>query len=117
MRAPAEFGRLAALADEAVNRPRVDKLSGLFRRPVADLGVPLGDVDGLDTQELGQRPPFGLGGRLGNLDACVFGNVDEGLLDKMGHQAWVRAVCRDNGACLGSELGPQSKHLFALCVV
>ena len=57
MRAPAELGRLAALAHEAFDRPGVDELSDLFGL-IGHLRVALGDVDDLDRELLRQARPF-----------------------------------------------------------
>ena len=56
VRAPAELGRLAAFAHEAVHRPGVDELARHFR-PVRNLGVALGDVDHLDAECLRRGSP------------------------------------------------------------
>src|SRR3546814_6536310 len=48
--APAELSRLAALADEAVDRPGVDELADLLRTG-GDLGVALGDVAYIRSEE------------------------------------------------------------------
>mmetsp|Transcript_18660 Transcript_18660/g.48629 ORF Transcript_18660/g.48629 Transcript_18660/m.48629 type:complete len:319 (+) Transcript_18660:112-1068(+) len=82
---PAKFGRLTALADEAIDTPSVDKLSGLLWLCVADLRVPLRDVDRLDPELLCERPPPRTGGRLGNFHASVLGNVKQGALDVVRH--------------------------------
>ena len=64
MRPPAELGRLRAFAHEAVHRPGVDELVQ-FLRLLADLGIPLGDVDDLDAQRLRElRPLLAAGGTL-----------------------------------------------------
>src|ERR1700726_3006641 len=54
--APSQLGRLRAFADEAVHRPSIDELVGLLRR-LGYLSVPLGDVDDLDPELLGELGP------------------------------------------------------------
>ena len=56
VRAPAQLGRLRALADEAVHRPGVDELARLLGL-VGDLRVALGDVDDLDAELARERRP------------------------------------------------------------
>ena len=51
MGAPAQLGRLAALANEAIDRPSVYELSDLFGH-VLDLRIPFRNVNGLDTARL-----------------------------------------------------------------
>src|SRR5450631_317251 len=56
MRAPAEFGRLGAFADEAVDRPRIDEFVGGLRHS-RDLSIALGDVNDLDAEVAAQFGP------------------------------------------------------------
>ena len=88
MRAPTELGGLQALRDEALDRPRVDEHAARLRvaRP---LGVALGDMDALDADALHQPAPLLAGLRLGDLEAEVLGEVEQGLLDHPGHHARV----------------------------
>ena len=107
--APAQFRRLAALADEAVDRPGVDELAG----PLGDvgrLGVALGDVDDLDPEIAGQRPPVGADARraaVGDVPAGVAGDVEQGELDEVGDEAGVGAVGDDRGRRRGLGLQRQ----------
>src|SRR5450759_649818 len=57
VRAPAEFGRLRALAHEALHRPGVDELVRLLGH-VCDLSIALGDMNDLDTQGVGKLGPL-----------------------------------------------------------
>src|SRR5471032_3384956 len=109
VRAPAELGWLHALGDEALNRPGIDEdILGL--RPLADLGVALGDVDALDAGLLGKLTPFLARLRLLELETDILGDVDQRLLDEPGHHprigaaagygggaAWVLAARRQYG--------------------
>ena len=96
VRAPAELGRLAALGDEAVDRPGVDELArtlGLARH----LGVALGDVDRLHAQVAEQPRPACAVGRLRMRQAGVAGDDQRRLLDQLRDQARVGALGADRG--------------------
>ena len=91
VRAPAELGRLTALADEAVDRPRVDELARTLRH-VRDLRVALGDVDHLDLQLGRERRPLLARARIAGGDAGVRRKIEQRLLHEVRHQAGIRAV-------------------------
>ena len=91
MRAPAELGRLAAFADEAVDRPGVDELAEALRH-LRDLRVALGDVDHLHLQLVRQRRPLLARARIAGVDAGVGREIQQRLLDEVRHQAGIRAV-------------------------
>jgi hypothetical protein len=94
VRAPAEFGWLAAFAGKAFDRPGIDELA----RPlgmVRHLGVALGDVNRLDTQPLRQCGPAGTITRLGIRVADRPRDVEQGLLDEVRHQAGIDAMRQD----------------------
>src|SRR5216683_3199675 len=94
--APAELGRLRALADEAFDRPGIDELA----RPlgdVGDLGVALGDVDDLDAERLGERAPAGTRSGLGNRPSGITGEVEQRLLDEMRDEARIGAMRQHGG--------------------
>ena len=109
MRAPAELGRLRALADKAVDRPGVDELARLLRRH-RHLGIALGDMDGLDAEALGETRP--LAAAAGNTGAeprvageVGAGEVEKRLLDEMRDEARIGAVRHDRGRALEESGG------------
>ena len=55
--APAQFGGLQALAEEAVDGPGVDEFADCLG-PVGDLGIAFGDMDYLDSEPGGLRGPL-----------------------------------------------------------
>ena len=96
MRAPAEFGRLQALGDEALHRPGIDE--GVHRlRLLGALGVALGDMDALDAGLLGEPAPLLAGLRLLELEADVAGDIEQRLLDEPGHHPRIGAAAADRG--------------------
>jgi hypothetical protein len=116
MTAPAEFGRLTAFADEAVDRPGVDELADFLRRE-RHLGVALGDVDHFHAEAWREPRP--------SRRACVgssrrrpvsAGDVQQRLLDEMRHEAGIRAV-RDHGRGAARAALPQRQRAFAQRVV
>ena len=115
MRAPAQLRRLAALTDEAVDRPGVHELA----RPLAEvrhLGVALGDVDRLDAEALRQRgPALARGGRQARL-ADVARDGQQRLLDEMRDQTWIGAMRQHRGRPARQRAG-QLEHGFAQRVV
>ena len=96
VRAPAEFGRLHPLGQEALDRPGVDEDVARLGLPRA-LGVALGDMHALDPEALGEAGPFVLRLRLGRLVAEIVGKMDERLLDEPGDHAGIGAAARDGG--------------------
>src|SRR6202041_1118807 len=88
MRAPTEFGGLSPLADEAVNGPGIDELVGSLRH-IRHLGVALGDMHDLDAESLRELGPRLAAARPADIDAGIFGDVEQGLLHQMRHQARV----------------------------
>ena len=98
MGAPAQFRRLHALGQEALDRPGVDedvaRLGGL-----GHLRVALGDMHALDAQTMGQAGPAFAGGGLGRVVAEVAGDVDQRLLHEPGDHAGI-------GAAGGDRRGP-----------
>src|SRR5579864_8732200 len=83
--APAELGGLRALADEALDRPRVDELVARLRGR-GDLGVALGDMDDPHAEPVGELAPLAAAARGGGLQAGVGREVEQRLLDEMRHQ-------------------------------
>src|SRR6266436_7620663 len=79
MRAPAEFGGLGSLADEAVDRPGIDELVRHLRH-IRDLSVAFGDVHDPDTEGLGKLGPGLAAAGRSRVDARVLGDVEQGLL-------------------------------------
>lgn len=100
MGSPAKFGRLRALADEAVDRPGVDELAALLGY-VGYLGVALRHMDGLDPQRLGQFRPAAAGTRLLDLQTGVSGDVEQSLLHEMGDQPGIGAMGDHRGGAVG----------------
>jgi hypothetical protein len=100
--APAEFGRLQAFRDEALDRPgvpeRVERL-----RVLGALGIALGDVHALDADLLHQLgPAFAVVlRRLFELDVEIPGKVHERLLDEPGDHARISAAGGDRGRAAG----------------
>ena len=91
VRAPAHLGGLAALGNEAVDRPGVDELAHLLR-PGRDLRVALGDVDHLDAQALGELAPALARGRHRRLHAGVARQVYQRLLGEVRDEARIGAM-------------------------
>eukprot|EP00037_Helgoeca_nana_P019657 m.192717 g.192717 ORF g.192717 m.192717 type:complete len:427 (+) comp24957_c0_seq1:1436-2716(+) len=114
---PSELGWLASFADEAIDAPGVDKLSRTFGLGLAHLGVPLGDVDGLDPELLRESTPPLACRRLGDLNPSVLGNVEQCPLDVVRDEPRVGAVGRDRGHRLWAELFAEGEHLLPLGVV
>jgi hypothetical protein len=96
VRAPAELGRLAAFADEAIDRPGVDELAHALRH-VCDLRVALGDVDHLHLQLVRECRPLLTRARIAGVDADVRCEIQQRLLDEVRHQTGIRAV-RQHGS-------------------
>ena len=115
MGAPAHLGRLAALRDEAVDRPGVDELADLLGL-LGDLGVALGDVDHLDAEIARQLAPALAGGRLHRAQAGILGEVDQRLLDEMRDQAGVGAV-GDHRRRPAAVLRRELQHVLAQRIV
>ena len=82
MRPPAELGRLRTFADKAVDRPGIDEFPRLLGDR-GDLSVPLGNVDDLDAEPLGEHSPFVAAVRDDDVARSSGGDVDQSLLDKM----------------------------------
>src|SRR5665213_42631 len=74
MCAPAQFSRLRAFADEAVDRPGVDELVRHLRH-VGDLGVPFSDMNDFDAARLRQLRPALATARRGGIHTRVLGDV------------------------------------------
>src|SRR6202035_480023 len=91
MRAPAKFGGLSALADEAVDRPGIDEL---IRRlgHVRDLSIALGDMYDLDAESLAQAGPGLAAAGAARIHPGVPSDVEQGLLDQVRHQPRIRAM-------------------------
>ena len=79
MRAPAEFGRLQAFRDEALDRPGVDEHVHRLR-VLGALRVALGDVDALDAGLLGEPCPVLAGLRLLEFQAEIGGELSSACL-------------------------------------
>ncbi len=96
MRAPAQFGRLQALGDEAFHRPGIEEDVRRLRvhRP---LGVALGDVDALDPDLPEQRRPFLACLWIGHVEVHVAGDVERCLLDEERDHARVGTTTGDGG--------------------
>ena len=94
MRAPAELGGLAALADESVHRPGVDEFARHLG-PVRNLGIALRDVDDLDAEIHRELGPLFAGRGFGRVVARVRRDVDKRLLDEMRYEARVGAMGDD----------------------
>ena len=92
MRAPAEFGRLAALTHEAVDRPGVDELARLLRR-TTPVCVSRSAIWITFTPELrdSAAQPARVAGTV-RIDACIARDIQQRLLDEMRHQAGVGAM-------------------------
>src|ERR1035441_9903685 len=91
VRAPAEFGGLSPFADEAVHRPGVDEFIRLLGY-IGDLGVALRDMHDLDAELLCESRPSLAARRHAGIHSRVLGNIEQGLLDQVRHQAWIRAM-------------------------
>jgi hypothetical protein len=115
MRPPAELRRLAALADEAVDRPGVHE----FIRPLADvrhLGVAFSDVDRLDAEPLRQpRPTLARGGRRRWL-ADIARDGQQRLLHEMRDKTWIGAM-REHRGRPARQRATQVQRAFAQRVV
>ena len=100
MGAPAQFCRLHALGQEALDRPGVDedvaRLGGL-----GDLRVALGDMHALDAQTMGEGGPALTGRGLGRIVAEVAGDIDERLLHEPGDHAGIGPAGGDSGGPAG----------------
>jgi hypothetical protein len=110
VRAPAELGRLAAFADEAVHRPGVDELvapSG----GTGDLRVALGDVDHLDAELVRERAHSSRVFGVAVLDAGVGGDVEQRLLDEVRDEAGVGAVREHRGRRARLGLAQRQRRL------
>ena len=117
MGAPAEFGRLQAFGNEALDGPGVPE--GFHRlRILGALGVALGDVDALHAGLLHQLgPAFAIvGGGLLKLHAEILGEIDQRLLDEPGDHAGVGAAAGDGRGATGM-LADFLTHGFAQRVV
>ncbi len=98
--APAEFGRLHAFREKALDRPRVDE--DLHRlRLLGALRVALGDVDALHADLLHQLRPFFPRLRARGAEAEIGCDVEQRLLDEPGDHAGVRAAGGDGGRAAG----------------
>ena len=116
VRAPAEFARLRALADETVDRPCVDELEPALAR-IGDLRIALRAMDRLDRElHRKTRPVFALL-RLGGALADVARKVDQRLLDPVRNQPGIGAVRRDHRRRPARILLAQPQHFFAQTVV
>ena len=91
MRAPSELGRLAAFADEAVDRPGIDELARASA-DAAHLRVALGDMDDLYIETTRESGPLRVVGRHDGVDASIAGDVEQRLLDEVRNDAGVGAV-------------------------
>ena len=102
VRAPAEFGRLQAFRDEALDGPGVPEDVHRLRVPGA-LGIALGDMDALDAGLLHKRRPARsvVLRRLLVFQAEVVGEVDERLLDEPRHHSRIGAAAGDGGRAAG----------------
>ena len=115
VRAPAEFGRLHPLGQEALDRPGVDEYVARLRA-LSPLSVALGDVHALDPEPLGEAAPLVPGLRLGRLVAEIVGKMDERLLHEPGDHAGIGAAARDGGRS-ARILAPLRHHCLAQRVV
>ena len=115
MGAPAHLGGLAALRDEAVDRPGVDELADLLGLP-GDLGVALGDMDHAHAEVACQLAPALPSGGLHRAQAGVLGEVDQRLLHEMRDQAGVGAV-GDHRRRPAAVLRHQLQHVLAQRIV
>ena len=115
VRAPAELGRLAALADEAVDRPGVDELVRLLAQ-LRELGIALGDVHRADAEIAHQPRPVGL--RLRRLvpETRIAGHVEERLLEELRDEAGIGAL-GDHGGRAAAELALHRERALAQRVV
>src|SRR6202021_4284475 len=86
MRAPAEFGAVHALRQEAFDRPGVDEHVARLRAFGA-LGVALRNMHALDAEALSETRPLVLALRFGAFVAKILGQIDERLLDEPGDPA------------------------------
>ena len=115
VRSPAELGRLASLAHEAVDRPGVHELARHLRA-VRHLRVALRDVDDLDPERLRERCPLLALLRVARFVAGVLGDVQQRLLHEVRHEPRVRAVRDDRGRPVAPGLA-QLEHLLAQRIV
>ncbi len=113
VRAPAQLGRLAAFAHEAVDRPGVDELVRRLR-PVRDLRVALGDMDRLDAEPLGEQRPVPARRRQRRRRAGVVRDPQQRRLHEMRNEARIGAVRQD---CGGPRPGAQGQRAFAQRIV
>ena len=116
VRAPAQFGRLQAFGDEALDRPGVDEGAHRLRLGGA-LGVALGDVDALDADGLRQCRPLLPRLRVGRAVTEVGGEVEQRLLDEPGHHAGVGAAAVHRRGTSSRDLALQVEHRLAQRVV
>src|SRR3984957_18464629 len=96
MGAPAEFGRLHTLGNEAFHRPGVDEYVDRLRLLRA-LGVAFGDMDTLDAELVSELAPAFPALRLVKRSIGVAGDVEQRLLDEPGHHAGIGATGGDRG--------------------
>src|SRR3546814_14308201 len=88
--APAEFGWLQPLGDEALDRPSVPEL---VHRPwlTGALGIALGDVDALHAEALHEPCPILAAGRRARIQARLQVGVSG---DELGRAACRERVCQ-----------------------
>src|SRR5260221_930619 len=110
VRAPAELGRLRALAEEAVDRPGVDELARLFR-DLGDLGVALGNVDDLDPEPLGECGPAGAVGRWLDRWVGIARDIEERLFDEMRDEAGIGAMGQNRRRPMRGALAQRQRAL------
>ena len=93
MRAPAQFGRLHAFRQEALDRPGVDEHFKRLRL-LGALGVAFCDVNALEADLLRKPAPLLAGLRFLELEAEITGDIEQRLLDEPRHHAGIGAAAR-----------------------
>ncbi len=108
MAAPSQFRRLKTLAYEAIDRPCIDKFIALFA-PGANLGVALGNMDGLYIKAKSQLGPF-VGVTRFSTGSRYRRRYQAALFNKSGSKTGIGALSK-NG-CRPSALFPSKRERF-----
>ena len=115
VRAPSEFARLRALADEALDRPGVhEDIAGLGG--LGDLRVALGDVNAFHAECLCQQGPIFTRFGLCPADFQIRFEIEQSLFDKPRHHAGVGTAAGYRRRA-GPQCALEVKHLLAHRVV
>src|SRR6267142_274528 len=115
VRAPAHLTRLAALADESIDRPGVDELAGLLGDG-SHLVVAFGDVHHLDTELSGKLAPLRPRLRVPRVHTGIGRNVEYRLLGEVRDEPRIRTMS-DHGGRGASVPRTQRQRFLAERVV